>query len=100
MSGFDLAIKVKVCVLGETVGKSSAINRFVNKTFSGQHIQHENMEQIHRKQLKLFNKTFDLFILKGLNINIHISQQQYKLFYLMSQWIIFQYEPWEISIII
>eukprot|EP01083_Nonionella_stella_P067354 178102_1 len=67
MSGFDLAEKVRICVLGETVGKSSLVHRFVNGSFCGQQIQHQHMEETHHKHIKILNQTFDLNIIDTTN---------------------------------
>ena len=67
MSGFDLAVQVQIGVLGETVGKSSLINRFFDDSFSGQHIQHKYMETTHQKKMRLLNQTFELNVIDTTN---------------------------------
>eukprot|EP01083_Nonionella_stella_P140405 430520_1 len=53
------AIQIKICVLGDTVGKSCLTRRFVNGSFDGQPIEHNKMEKIYYKQLRIQTTTMN-----------------------------------------
>lgn len=64
---------IKICVLGEeSVGKSCLINRFVNKSFAARRINHDKMEELYDKQMKINNdeKTYNIQIIDTTN-SIH-----------------------------
>lgn len=58
---------IKLCVIGETVGKSCFINRFVNKSFAARHIKHNHIEQLYHKQVNIADKTYDIQIIDTTN---------------------------------
>ena len=60
---------IKLCVIGETVGKSCFINRFVHKSFAARHIKHNKIEELYHKQMNIADKTYDVQIIDTTNNN-------------------------------
>ena len=63
------ALRQDLC-LGETVGKSCQINRFLNQSFDGNHIKHKNMEEIYHTEMVKTNQTFNIQITDTTNNHI------------------------------
>ena len=54
---------IKICVMGQAVGKSCFIQRFLTQSYDGQHVKHNKMERIHHTRLNVLDRPFDLQIL-------------------------------------